>query len=146
MNAPHGQVAIDGLEAQQMLILFDGHCNLCNGAVQFVIKRDNKDRFRFAALSWPAGDALRQKFPVLQEADSIVCYDGDKVWLRSSAALKIAGKMGGLWPAFGIFWVVPRPLRDAVYSFVARNRYRWFGRKDACMLPTPALQNKFLKQ
>lgn len=146
MNAPHEQLTIDGLDVQQLLILFDGHCNLCNGAVQFLIKRDPKDQFRFAALSWPVGDILRRAFPQLNGADSIVCYDGRRVWLRSSAALKIASRMGALWPALGVFWLVPRPLRDVVYSWIARNRYRWFGRKDACMVPTPALQNKFLKQ
>lgn len=130
----------------KLLVLFDGHCNLCNGAVQFVIKRDYRDAFRFAALSWPVGEALGAKFPELKDVDSIVLYDGKQVRTRSSAALKIASKLGGLWPLTGIFWIVPAFMRDAVYNWVARNRYSWFGREESCMMPSPDTDRKFLDQ
>lgn len=134
------------LEDGRLLILFDGYCNLCNGAVQFVLKRDRRDRFRFAALSWPAGEALKQHFPELRDVDSIVLYDGNKVWVRSDAALRIALKLGALWPMWGIGFILPRFLRDAVYKWVAKNRYRWFGKKELCMMPTEETARKFLRK
>lgn len=134
------------IQDDKLLVLFDGHCNLCNGAVQFVIKRDSRDAFRFAALSWQVGEALAAKFPELKDVDSIVLYDGNEIRTRSSAALKIASKLGGLWPLTGVFWVVPKFIRDAVYNWVARNRYSWFGQKESCMMPTPETKRKFLEQ
>ncbi len=128
------------------LILFDGHCNLCNGAVQWVIKRDRKGHFHFAALSWPAGEQVLHKFPELEGVDSIVYFDGKKVYVRSSAALKIAGALGGVWAISGVFWLVPRIVRDGVYNWVARNRYRWFGKMDTCMMPSPELEQRFLRK
>jgi predicted DCC family thiol-disulfide oxidoreductase YuxK len=129
----------------QFVILFDGYCNLCNGAVRFVIERDRREVFHFAALSWPIGEALKNRFSELKAVDSIVLYDGEKVHVKSNAALKIAGKLGALWPLFGVFWIVPRPLRDTVYSWIAHNRYRWFGKKETCMMPTPEREKRFLK-
>jgi predicted DCC family thiol-disulfide oxidoreductase YuxK len=145
MNGSAQSPPVLNIPEGKWLILFDGHCNLCNGAVQFVIKRDRKDKFRFAALSWEVGETLHKTFPELAHADSIVLYDGHGISICSSAALRIAGHLGALWPMMAIFWVVPRPLRDAVYNWIARNRYRWFGKKDTCMLPSAELKNKFLQ-
>lgn len=137
---------LSAIAKDKLLVLFDGHCNLCNGAVQFVIKRDSRDAFRFAALNWPVGEALGSKFPELNNVDSIVLYDGKEIRTKSSAALKIAAELGGLWPLTGIFWVVPKFIRDSVYNWVARNRYSWFGREESCMMPTPDTKRKFLEQ
>jgi predicted DCC family thiol-disulfide oxidoreductase YuxK len=127
------------------VILFDGVCNLCNGLVQFVIARDPAARFAFASLQSNAASKLldrhRQTTPL---PDSIVLVDGDRVFTRSSAALRIARGLGFPWMLAYAGIVVPKPLRDAVYDRVARNRYRWFGKRDVCMVPTPELRGRFL--
>jgi predicted DCC family thiol-disulfide oxidoreductase YuxK len=133
------------LPEDKILILFDGYCNLCNGAVQFVLKRDRRDRFRYASLSWPVGDEVIRKYPKLAGVDSIIVYQNGKVLERSSAALFIAGRLGGLWPMLGVFWVVPKLIRDGIYNWIARNRYRWFGKKDSCMIPDRDVSHLFLK-
>jgi len=128
------------------VILFDGVCNLCNGAVQFVIERDRAARFRFAALQSAAaapllGDAASgQALP-----DSIVLVEDGRVFTRSTAALRIARGLKFPWSAAYWLIAIPRPLRDWVYDLVARNRYNWFGRRDICMVPTPALRARFLE-
>lgn len=127
------------------LVLFDGHCNLCNAAVQFILKRDRRERFLFAALSWPIGEAVRREYPELTGVDSILVYREGKVYAHSTAALHIAVRLGGLWPLMGVFFAVPRFLRDPVYRYIARNRYRWFGQKEQCMVPEPKWTKRFLK-
>jgi predicted DCC family thiol-disulfide oxidoreductase YuxK len=126
-------------------ILFDGVCNLCNGFVRFVIERDPHARFRFAALS---SDSARQ---VLNDAgvqgsipDSIVLIQDGRVYFRSDAALQIARGLTFPWPVTAVFAVIPRVIRDGVYDFIAAHRYRWFGRRDVCLLPTPELRHRFL--
>ncbi len=127
------------------VILFDGVCNLCNGSVNFVIERDPGGIFRFAPLqSDVARDLLSRAGLAAEELDSIVLIEGDEAWIESTAALRIASRLSGLWPLLAVFRIVPRFLRDAVYQWVARNRYRWFGRKEACMVPTPELRERFL--
>ncbi len=127
------------------LLLFDGVCNLCNGVVQFVIRHDAAGRFRFAALQSDAGQALLQQFGLsTTQFDSFVYVKGGQFYTESTAALRVARDMGG---AMSLLWglmIVPRFIRDAVYRFVARNRYRVFGKKDACMIPTPELKSRFL--
>ncbi len=137
---------LQSLPANKVLVLFDGYCNLCNGAVQFILKRDSRDRFRFAALTWPAGKEVLEDHPQLSSTDSIIVYCAGKVYAHSSAALVIAGRLGGLWPLMKVFWIVPPFIRDAVYKWVARNRYRWFGKKETCMIPETDLGYKFLSQ
>jgi len=132
------------IPSDKVLVLFDGYCNLCNGAVQFIIKRDRKDQFRFASLSWEAAQELLAAHPAYQSVDSILVYDGQRILSQSSAALFIARRMDALWPLMGIFWIVPKFIRDGVYNWIARNRYRWFGKKNACMIPTAELKRKFL--
>ncbi len=129
------------------VVLFDGVCNLCNATVQFILDRDRAGYFRFAALQSEAGVrelAARGHAPVTGEPDSIMLLEGDRVYDRSDAALRVARRLDGAWPVMAMFLVVPRFVRDVVYRFIARNRYRWFGRTDECRIPTPALRARFL--
>ncbi len=127
------------------VILFDGVCNLCNGAVTWVIERDNRAYFRFASLqSGAARSALSDAGAPAIMPDSIVLLDADGVHVRSDAALRIAARLGMPWSLLSLARIVPRVLRDAVYDFIARNRYRWFGRRDVCMLPTAGVADRFL--
>ncbi len=130
------------------IILFDGVCNLCNSAVQWVIERDKEGRFDFASLQSHAARRELERVigPEQIDAlpDSIVLLDSDGVHTRSVAALRIARALGSPFALLGLGVVVPRPIRDAVYDWIARNRYGWFGRRDTCMTPTPDLAARFL--
>ena len=128
-------------------MLFDGVCNLCNAAVQFVLRRDRKARFRFAALQSPAGRRLLAEhgLPIPDEPDTMVLIEGDRVLVRSSAALGATKYLRFPWPLARVGFVVPRLLRDAIYRLVARNRYRWFGKTEQCRIPTPDLRARFLE-
>lgn len=129
----------------ERVIFFDGFCNLCSGAVQFVIKRDSQGLFRFASLqSDYAASALKQFDLEPAQADSIVLLENGKVYQRSTAALRVAKKLKGLWPLLYGFIIVPRFIRDGVYNFIAKNRYKWFGRQESCWVPTPELKQRFL--
>lgn len=130
----------------QTVILFDGVCNLCNGAVQFIIKRDPHGKFRFAPLQSAAGQALLKQHRLPAEHfNSIIVIEGDRYYTRSSAALRIARRLNGLWPICYAAIVIPPFLRNPVYDWIARNRYRWFGRTESCMMPTPELKARFLE-
>ncbi|AII53100.1 thiol-disulfide oxidoreductase DCC family protein [Hymenobacter sp. APR13] len=135
------------MPASSHIVLFDGVCNLCNGFVQFVIEHDPAGRFRFAALQSAAGQALLREYrlPAPPEPDSVVLVADGQAYTHSAAALGILAGLGGGWAVLARVgrWA-PRPLRDAVYRWVARNRYRWFGRQEACWLPTPELKARFL--
>jgi len=127
-------------------ILFDGVCNLCNGFVRFVVRRDPAARFRLAALQSPAAAALLREAGVASPLpDSVILVEDGRVYLRSGAALRIARGLRFPWPLAYAAIVVPRFIRDRVYDAVAARRYRWFGRRDVCMVPTPELQKRFLK-
>jgi len=127
------------------IILFDGVCNLCNRIVQFIIKRDKKDQFRFASLQGETGQKILKKFGLSGNAfNSFILLEDNTIYTRSTAALRVAKKLGSGWPLLYAFTVVPLFLRNAVYNWVAGNRYKWFGKKDACWLPTPALKARFL--
>jgi len=127
------------------VILFDGVCNLCNGFVQFVIERDPHARFKFAALQSAAAAALLNGHRKLEPLpDSIVLVEDGHLYAQSTAALRVARGLGLPWSLAYAFVIVPKPLRDVVYAWVARNRYQWFGRRDACMVPTPELRARFL--
>ncbi|GAB2846704.1 thiol-disulfide oxidoreductase DCC family protein [Hymenobacter ruber] len=130
-------------------ILFDGVCNLCNGFVQFVIRHDPAGRFRFAALQSEAGRALLlaqglAPAAVAAEPESVLLLSGGRLYSHSAAVLRIAEGLGGGWRVAALGRLLPAAWRDAVYRFVARHRYRWFGRQESCMLPTPALKARFL--
>lgn len=136
------------MQKSSAVILFDGVCNLCNGFVQFVIRHDSRGYFRFAALQSAEGQALLRaqgiSLPATPDPDSVVLVEAGQVYTHSTAVLRIARGLGGAWPLLGAGRLVPRPWRDAAYRWVARNRYRWFGRQQACLLPTPALKSRFL--
>jgi predicted DCC family thiol-disulfide oxidoreductase YuxK len=127
------------------IILFDGVCNLCNQSVQFVIRHDPNSRFRFAALQSDFGRSELTKHQL--DSDkllSIVLLIGDKVYDRSRAALEIARRLDGLMPLMYVFVIVPPFIRNFVYDWIARNRYKWFGKIDECMIPTPELRARFI--
>ena len=127
------------------IIIFDGVCNLCNGAVNFVIKRDPRNVFKFTPLQEKQGVLLLKKHAVdARKLDSIVLIENGNVYIKSSAALRIAKKLSGLWPLFFVLLIIPSFIRDGVYDFIAKNRYMWFGKKEQCMIPTPGLKEKFL--
>ncbi|KQC29042.1 thiol-disulfide oxidoreductase DCC family protein [Flagellimonas eckloniae] len=134
------------MENDKKIILFDGVCNLCNGAIQFIIKHDKKDMFRYAALQSEIGERLIAERSIdTTKVDSIILIEpGVAYFTKSDAALHIAMDFGGLWKALAIFTWIPATFRDTIYDLVARNRYKWFGKKDQCMIPTPELQAKFL--
>jgi len=127
------------------VVLFDGACNLCNGFVQFLISRDPAGYFRFASLQSAEGQALlaQHGLPTPTEPESIVLIENGRAYTHSQAVLRMARHLPG-WRWLSAFRVVPRFLRDAVYRWVARNRYRWFGRQESCWLPTPELKARFL--
>jgi predicted DCC family thiol-disulfide oxidoreductase YuxK len=123
---------------------FDGVCNLCNGTVNFLIDRDRGGRLRFAPLQGSTFASVAAAHPELQGIDSFVLWEAGRVHVRSSAAVRILMALGGAWRLSAALLAVPAPVRDRLYDFVARRRYRWFGRTDACRVPTPALRARFL--
>jgi predicted DCC family thiol-disulfide oxidoreductase YuxK len=135
----------DVAETGGPLVLYDGTCGLCSRSVQLILRHDRRGRFRFAALQSGAGRALlrRHGLPV-DELDSVVLVEGGRAYTRSRAALRIARGMDAPWPALRALAVVPRAVADFVYDRVARNRYRLFGRTEACMLPPPEVRARFL--
>jgi predicted DCC family thiol-disulfide oxidoreductase YuxK len=129
----------------QPVIFFDGVCNLCNAAVQFIIKHDKAAVFKLAALQSAAATRLLVNLPENEAAaDSILLLENGKVYTRSTAALRIAKRLTGRWKLLYVLILVPRFIRDAVYKLVARNRYRIWGKQDNCMVPAPDLQERFL--
>jgi len=132
-------------EPQRSILYFDGVCNLCDGVVQFVIKRDKRKVFLFASLQSEAGQkAVDEAAQQGISADSVVLYKNGRYYIKSSAVLHTLTELGGMWKLANIAWVFPRVLRNVIYDWVARNRYRWFGKKDSCMIPTPELKSRFL--
>ena len=137
------------MEAEPTIVLFDGRCGLCTRSVQFILKRDRDARFRFAPLESAAAARACARIgaptPQAVEPHSIIVITDNRALERSDAALAIAARLPFPWPIFAVFRVVPRELRDWAYGIVARNRYRWFGRHDACMIPTPEQRARFLE-
>ena len=127
------------------VILFDGVCNFCNGAVNFVISRDREGYFKFAALQSAAGEELLDRYDIDKiETDSVVLIEDDKAYLHSSAALRIVRRLPGLWPVLYGLIIVPKGIRDWAYRLFAKHRYRLFGRREECMIPTPEIRTRFL--
>ena len=125
------------------IVYFDGVCGLCNRSVGLLLRHDRRRVLRFAPLQ---GDTAHERLGLTADGDpdSIVLEDAGRLWHRSDAALRIAAHLGGWWRCFAVLRVIPRPLRDALYDVVARRRYRWFGRKETCRLPTPEERERFL--
>jgi predicted DCC family thiol-disulfide oxidoreductase YuxK len=131
--------------AELPLILFDGICNFCNGTVNFLIKRDPEKKFRFAPLQSETGKKILEQHQLPADSfDSIIFVENGKLYKSSSAALKIMNRLSWQWKWSQAFWIVPRFLRDGVYNLIARNRYKWFGKKEQCMIPTAETRSRFL--
>lgn len=127
------------------VLLFDGVCNLCNASVQWVLEHDKKAVFRFAALQSEAGQAELRRFGLdTATFNSVVLVDGDHIFTQSDAAIEVAIRLGGFWALARFLKIIPRFLRDGVYNWIARNRYRWFGKKEQCMLPRAEWKRRFL--
>jgi predicted DCC family thiol-disulfide oxidoreductase YuxK len=127
------------------IIFFDGVCNLCEGSVQFIIRADKKKRFRFASLQGKHGQELLASHNMPEaELHTFILKEDNKIYKRSTAALRVMKHLGGFWSVGYAFIIIPVFLRDAVYDLIARNRYKWFGQKKECWIPDPALQERFL--
>lgn len=127
------------------VLLFDGVCNLCNSSVQWVLSHDHRGVFQFASLQSETGqELLRQHGLASENFDTVVLVESDRVFLRSDVPLEIVRRIGGFWGILYFFKIIPRSVRDALYNFVARNRYWWFGRRATCMLPKPEWKERFL--
>ena len=137
---------MQNLPKNKKIILFDGVCNLCNSSVQFIIKRDKKDVFRFVALQSELGQEICNYVGVNPKiTDSIILYEpGKAYYLKSEAALKIVAEFHSVYTLLVIFKIFPIGIRDSIYDYVAKNRYKWYGKKEQCMIPTPELKAKFL--
>lgn len=126
------------------VVLYDGVCNLCDFAVRFILPRDPRGVFRFASLQGNQGKTLAHSAVKGDPLESIVLLQDGRVYRYSSAVLRIAGHLKFPWNLLVIFWVIPAPIRDALYRWVARNRYRWFGKQETCLLPRPEWKSRFL--
>lgn len=143
------EIRKDGVEIESGLsnpvVLFDGVCNLCSSVVKFTISRDPDGIFRFASLQSEAARFFLNKFGLsTEDFDSFVLIERDKHFLRSTAVLRLCKRLKGLWPLLYLLIIIPRPLRDFVYNIVAENRYKWFGKKEECFVPSPDINSRFL--
>jgi len=126
------------------LLLFDGVCNLCNSYVQFVIERDPKAQFIFAPLQSEVGEEVMKKNDLSTEAlSTVMLLKNGRLYTESDVALEVTKELSGLWSVFYVFKIVPGFIRNPIYRWIAKNRYRWFGKKAVCMVPTEALKARF---
>lgn len=133
------------MKKSKKIILFDGICNLCNGAVTFIVQRDKHDHFRYAALQSEIGRTLTDKHGInTSKKESIILIEDNRCYTKSSAALRIARHLSGGYPLLYGCIILPTFIRDRLYDVIARNRYKWFGKRESCMIPTPELKAKFL--
>ena len=133
------------LEKGKQLVLFDGVCNLCNSSIIYIIKRDKKDIFRFAPLQSEIGQKILNTYQIdTYKTDSILLYAPNKgLFSRSTAVLRVASKLSLPTSLYAVFLIIPAFIRNVIYDFIARNRYKWYGKKESCMIPTPELKKKF---
>ncbi|RZJ56592.1 MAG: thiol-disulfide oxidoreductase DCC family protein [Flavobacterium sp.] len=138
---------MENLPKDKKIILFDGVCNLCDATVQFIIKRDKDDIFRFVPLQSGLGQQIVKHIGIdITKTDSIILYEpGQAYYYKAEAAIKIAKELGGIYSGMGVFSVLPKSLSNSVYDYVARNRYKWYGKKSECMIPTQEMKAKFLE-
>ncbi|APV49445.1 hypothetical protein BWI17_06965 [Betaproteobacteria bacterium GR16-43] len=128
-----------------MIIVFDGHCVLCNGWVQFLLKHDTKKVYRFASIQSEAGaKLLAQAGLKIEGLETLLLVDGVRSYQHTAAILRVLDGLGWPWKAAWVSWIIPAPLRDGFYRWIARNRYRFFGRRDACLLPSAVDRDRFL--
>ena len=125
------------------IVLFDGDCNFCDASVQFIIKRDPKAYFHFASIQSEVGQSYVEQFQ-LQSIDSVIVIENNRAYTKSSAALRIAKRFSGMWKLLFLAKIIPLPIRDMVYNYIAKNRYKWFGKKEVCHLPTKSERERFL--
>lgn len=133
------------MKPENRIVLFDGICNFCNSSIQFIIRHDPKGIFKYAALQSDYAKKLVGD-RISPEPESVILYEDGKVYDRTTAALKIARHLNGLWPLLYIFIVIPAFLRDPIYKLIAKNRYKWFGKQEACMMPSKEIRDRFLDQ
>ena len=133
------------MHEERLIVLFDGVCNLCNSTVQFIIRNDPQGKFRFAALQSATGQYLLEKHHLeTKDFSSFILIENNKPRMRSTGALYVAKNLGGLYPLLFAFIIIPPFIRNWMYDLVAKNRYKWFGKQDQCMIPTPELKSRFL--
>ncbi|MFW2348157.1 MAG: thiol-disulfide oxidoreductase DCC family protein [Wenyingzhuangia sp.] len=138
-------INIETLKKKKFILLFDGVCNLCNRAVHFIIKNEAKDKFLFSALQNPEiVQYLKHQKNHLKDIDALILITDTKIYTKSSAALIVAKHLKGLYPLLFVCYIIPKPLRDTLYDFIAKNRYRWFGKKNKCGIEIPEFKSKFL--
>jgi predicted DCC family thiol-disulfide oxidoreductase YuxK len=136
---------MDKIEEFKKVVLFDGVCNLCSSSVQFILKRDKKDQFLFGSLQGTYGQQNLKKYNLpLSDFNSFMLLEGELLYTKSSGALRMLKHLGGGWQLLYTFIIVPKFIRDAVYNFIANNRYRWFGKKEECWVPKQEWKQKFL--
>jgi predicted DCC family thiol-disulfide oxidoreductase YuxK len=129
----------------QKIVLFDGVCNLCSSSVQFIIKHDHKKQFLFGSLQGHYGQTVLTRHQLPKDAfNSFMLLEGEKLYTKSTGALRMLKHLGRGWQLLYVFIIVPPFIRDGVYNIIANNRYKWFGKKNECWLPTPALKERFL--
>lgn len=130
---------------EKPVVLFDGVCNLCNRSVQFIIKRDKKKRFLFASLQGKTGQEILRQFNLpANDFNSFLILEKNKIYTRSTGALRMLKLLGGGWKLLYGLIIVPKFIRNAVYNWIARNRYNWYGKREECMVPAPELKERFL--
>jgi predicted DCC family thiol-disulfide oxidoreductase YuxK len=132
-------------DSPHAIILFDGVCNFCDASVNFVIKRDKRAYFRFAPLQEPKGAEIARRYGIdPARLDTFVLVENGRAYPKSGGSLRVARRLGGLYPLAFVLILIPPLIRDFFYDWFARRRYRWFGKKDACMVPTPEVRDRFL--
>jgi predicted DCC family thiol-disulfide oxidoreductase YuxK len=137
---------LDTLPKNKKIILFDGVCNLCNSSINYVIDHDKQDVFRFVSLQSDLGETIQEYLGIENKSlDTIILYVPEEAYyVKSTAAIKIMNEFLGLWKLTQVFLILPSPIRDLVYNFIAKNRYKWYGKQESCRIPTPELKAKFL--
>lgn len=128
------------------IVLFDGDCNFCDASVQFILNRDTEGNFHFASLQGEAGQDLRKRHRIPEDVDSVVLVENGVPYIKSDAAIRIAKGLDGKWKLLRLVRFIPKPLRDVGYDLIAKNRYKLFGKKESCKLPTPEERSRFIDQ
>ncbi len=128
----------------EKIVLFDGVCNFCSSSVQFIIKHDKSNSLKFTSLQSTTGQQLLAQYNIAKEVDSVIFIDGGRAYIKSDAAFQIAKYFRGLWKASRVFLIVPAFIRNFFYDIIAKNRYKWFGKKDSCMIPALEIRERFI--